>query len=79
MVPLAFLSGVFHAAEALTEPWRGLSRLNPLAHMVEGLRGALTGWTPTDPGAGWLVVLGAIAVLGALAWHRLAFSPKLRP
>lgn len=78
VVPLAFLSGAFYAIADLAEPWRALSRANPLAHMVEGLRAALTG-APGAAGWGALVVLGAIAAMGLAAWHRLAFSPKLRP
>jgi ABC-2 type transport system permease protein len=79
VVPLAFLSGTFYAIDDLAEPWRALSDANPLAHMVGGLRAALTSARNDDPLLGVAVVAAAVLVLGLAAWHRLAYSAKLRP
>ncbi|MGH6719773.1 MAG: ABC transporter permease [Alphaproteobacteria bacterium] len=79
VVPLAFLSGSFYAVGDLAEPWRSLSFANPLFHAVDGFRAALGGAAQGGMGVAAAVVAGAVLVLGALAWHRLARSPKLRP
>ncbi len=79
VVPLAFLSGSFYAVGSLAEPWRSLSFANPLFHMVDGFRAALGGTAELGAGVAAAVVAGAVALLGLLAWHRLARSPKLRP
>ncbi|MBM3584694.1 MAG: multidrug ABC transporter permease [Alphaproteobacteria bacterium] len=79
VVPLAFLAGTFYAIDDLAEPWHTLSAANPLAHMVTGLRASMITARSDDPLLGVAGVAAAVVVLGLAAWHRLAYSAKLRP
>ena len=58
MLPLTFLGGVFYSVEKLPEPFRTISLLNPVVHMVEGLRAGMLGLPlPTTVGMAVLIVL----------------------
>jgi ABC-2 type transport system permease protein len=69
MLPLTFLGGVFYSVQGLPEPFRSLSLLNPVVHMVEGLRAGMLGL----PQGSWvgLGLLGVLAVASTALAHRL--------
>lgn len=67
MMPLTFLGGVFYPLRALPEPWRQVSHLNPVAHMVEGLRAGMLGLPSESPWLGGAILLGLAVGATALA------------
>jgi ABC-2 type transport system permease protein len=78
LTPLTFLGGVFYAVSSLPEPWRSVSRANPILYMVEGLRYGLLGVSSTDPYVGLALTLTlCLFALGAASWM-LATGYKLR-
>jgi len=58
--PLVFFGGVFYALDALPEPYRTLSLLNPMVHMVNGVRYGFLGYSDVP-------VNGALAALTGLS------------
>lgn len=44
VTPLALLAGVFYSAGSLDEPWRTLTRLDPLYYVVDATRFGFTGF-----------------------------------
>lgn len=71
---LLFLSPIFFAIEAVPEQFRPLIRLNPIAHVVEGMRGiAIFGTQPDFLDAFWLTL-----VAFAIAWAGYAFFQATR-
>ena len=78
ITPLSFLGGVFYSAQWLPQPWRTVTRANPILYMVEGLRYGLLGLHGPSPWLG-LAICSAIAVIsGAIVWWMLATGYKLR-
>jgi len=57
--PLVFFGGVFYALDALPEPYRTLSLLNPMVHMVNGVRYGFLGYSDVPVN----LALGALAAL----------------
>jgi len=57
--PLVFFGGVFYALDALPEPYRTLSLLNPMVHMVNGVRYGFLGYSDVPVN----LALGALAGL----------------
>ncbi len=43
IAPLALVAGVFYSPEGLSEPWKTLTRLDPLYYLVDCTRAGLTG------------------------------------
>jgi ABC-2 type transport system permease protein len=73
ITPLAFLGGVFYSIEALPEPWRSVSQLNPVLYLVNGLRYGFVGVSDVDPALALLVTsVAAVAVVSVTWWilHR---------
>ena len=78
LTPLTFLGGVFYSAAMLPEPWSSIVRLNPIFHMVGGLRYALIGVSDTSIGVSWLWV-GATTLVSLLAtWRLFGRGTRLR-
>lgn len=78
MLPLTFLGGVFYDVKTLPEPFRTISMVNPVVHMVEGLRAGMLGLDQSAalPGAALLLT---VAVGGtALAYSLLKSGYKLK-
>ncbi|MDX2014947.1 MAG: ABC transporter permease [Myxococcaceae bacterium] len=69
MLPLTFLGGVFYSVRALPEPFRTISLLNPVVHMVEGLRRGMLGLDEGTSLGLWLLV--GLAVGATALTHRL--------
>jgi ABC-2 type transport system permease protein len=66
--PLVFLGGVFYSIDALREPWRGLSHVDPIFYMVVAARHGMLGSSEVAPGVSIGVTLGLAALLTALSW-----------
>jgi ABC-2 type transport system permease protein len=69
MLPLTFLGGVFYSVRSLPEPFRTISLLNPVVHMVEGLRAGMLGLSEGSSLGLWLLV--GLAVGATWLAHRL--------
>ena len=79
IAPLALLGGVFYAARTLDEPWRTLTRLDPIYYLVDATRGGLTGFHES---AVWLSLPSTALVAAALygvAAALLARGWRLKP
>lgn len=78
MLPLTFLGGVFYDVRALPEPFRTVSLLNPVVHMVEGLRAGMLGLDQRASLTGAALLL-TVAVGGtATAYALLRSGYKLK-
>jgi len=64
--PLVFLGGVFYSVDDLSEPWRTLTRFDPIYYMVETTRRGMLGSSETSLGLSMGVTLGLAVVM--LAW-----------
>jgi ABC-2 type transport system permease protein len=78
LTPLTFLGGVFYSASMLPAPWSTVVALNPIFHMVSGLRAAMLGVADVPLLTSWAWVLGTLGVSLAAASVTLARSPRLR-
>ncbi len=79
ITPLALLGGVFYNVDALSEPWRTLTMLDPIYYLVDAERAGVTG---LHESAVWLSVLVAalVAVLVAMwAVRMFRTGRRLRP
>ena len=67
-----FCTPIAYPSSLLSEPWRSLYGLNPMAGVVEGFRWALLG-APAPGGLIWISVLASLAVLvsGAFYFRRM--------
>lgn len=77
LVPLAFLGGVFVPISSMPEWARLFSKVNPVFHMVNAIRGALTGESEVPVGVSFAVVAAFAAVLLVVA-VRLVVRRELR-
>ena len=70
ITPVALVGGVFYSAQSLTQPWRTLTRLDPLYYVVDATRAGLTGVheSPT-----WL----SVAVVAATAAASFLVASRL--
>ncbi|MFB6170268.1 MAG: ABC transporter permease, partial [Haloarculaceae archaeon] len=63
--PLVFFGGVFYALDALPSFWRGVSLLNPMIYMVNGVRYGVLGITEVEQNFSLLVLTGlSLVVIG---------------
>ena len=72
LVPMTFLGGVFYSVDMLPEPWRSVSRLNPVLYTVDGLRYGVLGVADGDVTRSALAV--AVLLLALTAWTALLLS-----
>ncbi len=77
MLPLTFLGGVFYSVQSLPDPFRTLSLLNPVVHMVEGLRAGMLGLAHTSV-AGLALLVGLAFGATVLAYRLLATGYRIR-
>jgi ABC-2 type transport system permease protein len=78
VVPLSFLSGVFYRVDALPEPWRTISLMNPCFYLVDGFRHGFFGVSAVSPGRSLLLALAALVVTSTIAVALLAKGYKIR-
>ncbi len=69
VTPLTFLGGVFYSVATIGEPWRTVTRLNPILYLVSGFRWTFFGVADVALGASVAVVAAAILLpLAVIAW-----------
>jgi ABC-2 type transport system permease protein len=78
VVPLSFLSGVFYRVDALPEPWRTLSLVNPFFYLIDGFRHGFFGGSAVPPGRSLALALAALLVTSVVAVALLARGYKIR-
>ena len=78
IMPATFLSGVFYSVRSLQPFWQSVSHLNPFFYMVDGFRYGFFGASDVPPLVSLGVVLGALALVSALALQMLRSGYKLR-
>lgn len=77
--PLALLGGVFYAAERLHQPWRSITRIDPLYYLVDATRQGWAGIDETSPTAALLVALVIAGALYAIAVALIQRGWRLKP
>jgi ABC-2 type transport system permease protein len=78
VVPLSFLSGVFYRVDALPEPWRRISLMNPFFYLVDGFRHGFFGDSAVPAGRSLALALAALLLTSTLAVALLASGYKIR-
>lgn len=78
VVPLSFLSGVFYRVDALPQPWRAVSSLNPFFYLVDGLRYGFFGHSAVEPWPSFALSLVVLLLTSVLAIALLARGYKIR-
>ncbi|MGA3120738.1 MAG: ABC transporter permease [Polyangiaceae bacterium] len=78
VVPLSFLSGVFYRVDALPEPWRRISLMNPCFYLVDGFRHGFFGGSGVPPGRSLALAFAALLVTSTVADALLARGYKIR-
>jgi len=78
VVPLSFLSGVFYRVDALREPWRTISLMNPCFYLVDGFRRGFFGGSAVPPGRSVALTTAALVVTSTAAVALLARGYKIR-
>jgi ABC-2 type transport system permease protein len=78
VVPLSFLSGVFYRVDALAQPWRAISAMNPCFYMVDGFRYGFFGSSAATPSRCLAVSMAALIATSALTVGLLARGWKIR-
>ena len=78
IMPMTFLSGVFHSVHSLPGIWQQVSHLNPFFYMIDGFRHGFFGVSDVSPWTSLAVVGTSFAVVSAIALRLLASGYKLR-
>ena len=78
LTPLTYLGGVFYSVDLLPPFWQGVSHLNPILYMVNAFRYGLLGVSDVHLGVAYAVMLGFVAVLGAISLSLLDRGVGLR-
>jgi hypothetical protein len=69
VTPLTFLGGVFYSVNAIGEPWRTVTLLNPILYLVAGYRWTFFGVSDVPLWASVAVMAAAILLpLAAIVW-----------
>ena len=69
VTPLTFLGGVFYSVATIGEPWRTVTRLNPILYLVSGYRWTFFGHADVPLSASVAVIAGAILLpLAGIVW-----------
>lgn len=79
ITPLALLGGVFYSARTLAEPWRTLTRLDPLYYLVDGTRSGFVGLHETPVAVSLSAAALAAATSFVAATTLLARGWRLKP
>jgi ABC-2 type transport system permease protein len=78
VVPASFLSGVFYRVDALPEPWRTISLMNPCFYLVDGFRHGFFGGSAVPVGRSLTLALAVLLVTSTVAVMLLARGYKIR-
>ena len=79
VTPLALIAGVFYSADSLSEPWRTLTRLDPIYYLVDATRAGFTGVHDAPVALSLAAASAASAASFALAVAVLARGWRLKP
>lgn len=79
IAPLALLGGVFYAAHRLHQPWRTITRIDPLYYLVDATRQGWTAVHETSAVAALLVALVAAAAVFLAAATLVQRGWRLKP
>jgi ABC-2 type transport system permease protein len=78
LTPLTYLGGVFYNVAQLPSPWREISYANPILYMVNTFRYGLLNVSDIHLGWAYAVMLGFVAVFGAICLNLLHRGVGLR-
>ena len=78
LTPLTYLGGVFYSVTMLGEPWQAISRANPILYMVNAFRFGVLGISDVRVDVAFVVMLGFVVVLSAIALSLLKRGVGLR-
>jgi ABC-2 type transport system permease protein len=67
LTPLVYLGGVFYPVSMLSQPWQGISLLNPVTHMIGAFRYGVLGVGDLNIGIAFAVMMMFAIGLSALA------------
>ncbi|MFD1882231.1 ABC transporter permease [Paracoccus pacificus] len=79
ITPLSFLSGTFYSVEALPEPFRALTRWNPIFYLIDGARFGFAGVSDASPVLGLAICTVTTALILALTWQWLRTGYRIKP
>jgi ABC-2 type transport system permease protein len=69
ITPLTFLGGAFYSVKALGEPWRTVTLVNPIVHVISGFRWSFYSVADVPVWSSVAVTVGIIAVcMAVIAW-----------
>lgn len=78
ITPLSFLSCAFFPLSALNEPFQTLMLYNPLFHLIDGFRYAMTGQTEGQPVVSAIIVFCILCVLTVICHRVLRSGYKIK-
>lgn len=78
LAPLTYLGGVFYSVNMLGSPWREISLANPILYMVNAFRYGILGIGDVPVWIAYVVMLGFVALLSAIALWLLHRGVGLR-
>lgn len=78
VMPLTFLSGTFYAVDRLPEPFRTISRYNPLFYLIDGFRYAFLGHADGNLAIGAAVTGLLTLALALLSWNLFRTGWRLK-
>jgi ABC-2 type transport system permease protein len=78
LAPLVFLGGVFYSVTLLDQPWRGLTKADPILYMVTASRHGMLGTSEIDLWISLTVTAGLTAMMVAWAGWLVARGTGLR-
>ena len=76
--PLIFLGGVFYSASLLPEPFRTLTRLDPVYYMIDLVRYGFLGYSETNVGVSLALLCGAVLAVFAVNYRLFVRGYRLR-
>jgi ABC-2 type transport system permease protein len=79
ITPLALVGGVFYSARTLGEPWRTLTRFDPIYYLVDATRAGTTGFHESPIWTSLVVATVVSIVAFALSTTLLARGWRLKP
>jgi len=78
IMPLSFLGGVFNSITMLPDTMQTLVRFNPFFYFIDGIRFSMIGISESNLAIGVAMILGLIALLGALVGYLFHIGWRLR-
>ncbi|MBD0864522.1 MAG: ABC transporter permease [Rhodobacteraceae bacterium] len=79
ITPFAFLSGSFYSVQSLPPVLYALTYVNPMFHMIDGVRYGVLGVSDSSPVLGAVVCIIATVGLCYVTWRLLISGYRLKP